>query len=67
VPLHLAGAMWRADATFTHYHHPGQVTASREWQSQFDRDMKFLERRQRARRSQKFTFRLKTRSPGTSR
>jgi hypothetical protein len=34
--------------TFTYYHRPGQVTASREWQSQFERDMKFLERRQRA-------------------
>jgi hypothetical protein len=34
--------------TFTYHHHARQVTASRDWQSQFDRDMRFLERRQRA-------------------
>jgi Glycosyl transferase family 2 len=34
--------------TFTYYHHAYQVTASRDWQSQFDRDMRFLERRRRA-------------------
>ncbi len=34
--------------TFTYYHHAGQVTASSDWQSQFDRDMRFLERRRRA-------------------
>jgi cellulose synthase/poly-beta-1,6-N-acetylglucosamine synthase-like glycosyltransferase len=34
--------------TFTYYHHARQATASRGWQSQFDRDMRFLERRRRA-------------------
>jgi Glycosyl transferase family 2 len=34
--------------TFAYYHHAAQVTASRDWQSQFDRDMQFLERRRRA-------------------
>ncbi len=34
--------------TFTYYHHAGQVTASRDWQSQFERDLQFLQRRQRA-------------------
>ncbi|MBV8956578.1 MAG: glycosyltransferase [Solirubrobacterales bacterium] len=34
--------------TFTYHHHARQVTASHDWQSQFDRDMRFLARRQRA-------------------
>jgi Glycosyl transferase family 2 len=34
--------------TFTYCHHARQVTASRDWQAQFDRDMRFLERRRRA-------------------
>jgi Glycosyl transferase family 2 len=34
--------------TFTYYHHASQVTASADWQSQFDHDMRFLERRRRA-------------------
>ncbi len=34
--------------TFTYHHHARQVTASRDWQFQFDRDMRFLERRCRA-------------------
>lgn len=34
--------------TFTYYHHSCQVSASRDWQSQFDRDMLFLERRLQA-------------------
>jgi Glycosyl transferase family 2 len=42
--------------TFTYHHHHEQVTASREWQSQFERDMRFLERRRSA---------LALRSPGT--
>lgn len=31
--------------TFTYYHHANQVTASSDWQLQFDRDMRFLGRR----------------------
>ena len=31
--------------TFTYYHHANQVTASSDWQLQFARDMRFLERR----------------------
>ncbi len=34
--------------TFTYHHHVRQVTASPDWQSQFDRDIRFLERRRRA-------------------
>ncbi|MFZ0092005.1 MAG: hypothetical protein WAL63_21080 [Solirubrobacteraceae bacterium] len=34
--------------TFTYYHHAHQVTASRDWQTQFHRDMRFLARRQHA-------------------
>ena len=34
--------------TFTYHHHATQATASPDWQSQFDRDMRFLERRRRA-------------------
>jgi cellulose synthase/poly-beta-1,6-N-acetylglucosamine synthase-like glycosyltransferase len=34
--------------TFTYYHHARQVTASLEWRAQFERDMRFLERRWRA-------------------
>ncbi len=34
--------------TFAYHHHASQATASRDWQSQFDRDMRFLERRRRA-------------------
>lgn len=34
--------------TFTYYHHAGQVTASRDWHSQFERDMQFLQRRRLA-------------------
>ena len=31
--------------TFAYHHHASQATASGDWQSQFDRDMRFLERR----------------------
>jgi Glycosyl transferase family 2 len=34
--------------TFAYHHHASQATASRDWQSQFDRDMRFLERRRHA-------------------
>jgi hypothetical protein len=34
--------------TFAYHHHARQVTASSDWQSQFDRDIRFLERRRRA-------------------
>jgi hypothetical protein len=34
--------------TFTYHHHSDQVTASQEYQSQFDFDLRFLERRQQA-------------------
>ena len=34
--------------TFTYHHHATQATASGDWQSQFDRDVRFLERRRQA-------------------
>jgi hypothetical protein len=34
--------------SFTYHHHAEQVTASREWQAQFDRDMRCLTARHRA-------------------
>ena len=34
--------------TFTYHHHATQATASPAWQDQFDRDMRFLERRHQA-------------------
>lgn len=34
--------------TFTYHHHGEQVTASHEWQAQFELDIRFLERRRQA-------------------
>jgi hypothetical protein len=41
-------SVYHPGATFTYHHHPGQATASRAWQAQFARHVRFLQRRYEA-------------------